>query len=118
MALATASALVASRDPIEIDPRPEALTKGDRLPVAYINSVEPPANEPKVLPEQTFVVPPKIVSRHRHKPSTAKAVQVITKRSQSRALRKHVQGVERKPSAAEACNPLRRLFDPTTTCKN
>jgi hypothetical protein len=108
---------MANRDLPEIDPSAEALTKGDRLPMAYINSVEQPATELKALPEPTLVAP-KVVSRQWHEPSTPKPVRVVTKKSKSRAIKKHVQGVERKPSAPEACNPLRRLFDPTITCKS
>lgn len=112
MALTQASAVVA-----EIDSGSEALTKGDRLPVAYISSVEPPATELTVPPEPTPAAP-KIAIRHWHDPSTPKAGQVGTKKSKSKAPKKHARGIERRPSAPEACNPLRRIFEPATACKN
>ena len=117
MALTQASAVVAERDLPEIDSGPEALTKGDRLPVAYISSVEPPATELTVPPEPTSAAL-KIAIRHRHDPSTLAAGQVVTKKFKSKAPKKHARGIERRPSAPEACNPLRRIFEPATACKN
>jgi len=107
---------MAHRDLPEIDPHPEALTKGDRLPLAYTNSLEQPATERKVLPEPTFVAAPEIVSPHWHGPRTPKAAQTGTKKPKSRVSKKHSRFAERKPSTPEACTPLRRLFDPAT-CK-
>jgi hypothetical protein len=117
MALTQASAVVAERDLPEIDSGPEALTKGDRLPVGYISSAEPPATELKVPPEPTSAAP-KIAIRHWHDPSTSKAGQAGTKKSKSKAPKRHARVIERKTSAPEACNPLRRIFEPATACKN
>lgn len=108
IALIQASAVVADRELPEIDPGPVALTKADRLP----------ATELKVPPEPPPVAAPKIASRHWHGPSTSKTGQAGSKKSKSRVLKKHARGMERKPSAPEACNPLRRIFEPATACKN
>jgi hypothetical protein len=120
MAVVHAPAGVAGRDVPEIgtSPVPETLPKGDRLPVTYISSVEPPATELKVPPEPTSIPAPKIISRHWHDPSDPRAAQGGTKKPKSKDLKKHVRRVERKPTA-QACNgssPFRRLFGPTTTC--
>lgn len=117
MTSAPASTVMANRDLPEINPGPEALTKSDRLPVAYISSAEPPATELKMSPDPASVTAPKIVSLHWHQPSTPKAAQIRTKKFKSRVSKKPARGAERKLPAPEACNPLRRLFDPAT-CKN
>lgn len=114
-----ASAQASTEGPTEICPEinvaPEALTKRDRLPVAYISSAEPPATELNMSPEPASIAGRKIVSPHW--PSTPKAAQIETKKFKSRISKKHARGAERKLSAPKACNPLRRLFDPAT-CKN
>ena len=117
MASAPASTVMANRDLPEINPGPEALSKSDRLPLACISSAEPPSTELKMPSQPTSVAAPKIVSPHGPGPSTPKAAQTGTKKPKSRVSKKHSQLAERKPSAPEACNPLRRLFDPVA-CKN
>ena len=125
MAAVQASASAADRDVPEIgtSPVPETLTKGDRLPVAYISFVEPLATELQMTPEAPSIAAPKIISRHWHDPGDPRAAQGGTKKPKSKDLRKHARRVERKPSASEACNPdgsspLKRLFGPATTCSN
>jgi hypothetical protein len=123
MAVVQASAAAAGRDMPEIGTSPvsQTLTKGDRLPVTYIRTVEPLATELQVPPEPTSISAPKIIGRHWHDPSDPRAAQGGTKKPKSKDLKKHARRVERKPSAPEACNPdgsgpLRRLFGSTTTC--
>jgi len=122
MAIVQAPAVAAGREMPEIgtSPVPDTLTKGDRLPVTYISSVEPLATELQVPPEPPSMAAPKIIGRHWHDPSDLRPAQGGTKKPKSRDLKKHARRVERKP-APETCNPngnsqLKRLFGPTTTC--
>ena len=121
--MAVVQAAAAGRDMPEIGTSPvsQTLTKGDRLPVTYISTVEPLATELQVPPEPTSIVAPKIISRHWHDPSDLRPAQGGTKKPKSRDLKKHARRVERKPPAPDTCNaegnsPLRRLFGTTTTC--
>ena len=122
LAVVQASAVAAGRDMSEdgTSPVPDTLTKGDRLQVTYISSVEPVATEPQVPPEALPMAAPSIIRRHWHDPSDPRAAQSGTKKLKSKDLKKHVRRVERKPTP-QACNPdesspLRRLFGPTATC--
>jgi predicted RNA-binding protein YlqC (UPF0109 family) len=49
---------------IGTSPVSQTLTKGDRLPVTYISTVEPLATELQVPPEPTSIAAPKIIGRH------------------------------------------------------
>ena len=115
---ATAVAAVREMPEIRTSPVPDTLTKGDRLPVTYISTVEPLATKLQVPPS---VAAPKTISRHWHDPSDPRAPQGGTKKSKSKDLTKNARRVERKPSAPEACNPdrsspLRRLLGPAKIC--
>ena len=123
MPVVAAPAVAASREMPEVvtSPVPDTLTKGDRLPVTYISTVEPLATKLQVPPEPPSVAAPKTISRHWHDPSDPRAPQGGTKKPKLKDLKKTVRRVERK--LAEACNPtgsspFRRLFGPTTTCGN
>ena len=124
IAVVQASALAAVKDMPEVraSPVPASLTKGDRLPVTYISSVEPLATELQAPPEPPSIAAPKIISRHWHDPGDPRTAQGGTKRPKSKDLKKHVRRVERKPTP-QACNPddsspLRRLFGAAPTCSN
>lgn len=92
MASAPASTVMANRDLPEINPGPEALSKSDRLPLAYISSAEPPSTELKMPSQPTSVAAPKIVSPHGPGPSTPKAAQTGTKKFKSRVSKKTCAG--------------------------
>ena len=89
IAIVQASAVAAGRDMPEIgtSPVPDTLTKGDRLPVTYISSVEPLATELQVPPEPPSMAAPKIISRHWHDPSDPRAAQGGTKKPKSKDLK-------------------------------
>jgi hypothetical protein len=124
MAVVAAPAVAASREMPEVgaSPVPDTLTKGDRLPVTYISSVEPLATELQMPPEPPSFAVPKIISRHWHDPKDRRAAQGGTKKLKSKNLKKHVRRVERKPTP-QACNPddsspLKRIFGAATICSN
>ena len=123
MVVVQASAAAAGRDMPEIGTSPvsQTLTKGDRLPVTYISSVEPLATELHVPEELPSVAVPKIITRH-HNASDLKVEKGGTKKVKSKDLKKHVRRVQRNPTP-QACNPdevspLRRLFGAATICNN
>ena len=107
---------------IGTSPVPDTLTKGDRLPVTYISSVEPFVTELQVPPGSPSMAVPKITSRHSHDPSDLRAAQGGTKKPKSKDIKQHVRRVERKPTP-QTCkpddsSPLRRLFGAATICSN
>ena len=124
IAIVVAPAVAAGTDVPDIgtNPVPDTLTKSDRLPVAYISSVEPIATELQVPPEPPSIAVPKIISRHWHDPNHRRAPQGGTQKLKSKDLKKQVRRVERK-STPQACNsddssPLKRIFGAATICSN
>ena len=124
IAIVQATAVAAGREMPEIgtSPVPDTLTKGDRLSVTYISTVEPLATGLQIPSEPPSMAAPKSITGHWHDPSDPRAPQGGTKKPKSKDLKKNARRVERKPSAPDTCNtdrnsPLKRLFGPTTTCK-
>ena len=118
---ATAAAAGSEMPEIGTNPVPNTLTKGDRLPVAYVSSVVPVATEPP--PEPLPMAAPEIKSRHWHDPSDPRAAQGGTKRPKSKDLKKRARAESNASRRQGACNPdgsspLSRLFGPNTTCSN
>ena len=120
---ATAVAAVREMPEIRTSPVPDTLTKGDRLPVTYISTVEPLATGLQVPSEPPSMAAPKTINRHWHDPSDPMGVQGGTKKPKSKDLKKRARAESNASPRQGACNPdgsspLSRLFGPNTTCSN